>query len=53
MEALGAHLIDKVEEVFVNGEDYTVRVKIEKPIAVPLAECPVVEVRRVVQDYYR
>ncbi|KAK0667368.1 hypothetical protein QBC41DRAFT_139350 [Cercophora samala] len=53
LEALGAHLIDKVEETFVNGEDYTVWVRMEKPIAVPLAECPVVEVRRVVKDYHR
>ncbi|KAK4196367.1 hypothetical protein QBC40DRAFT_287389 [Triangularia verruculosa] len=53
LEALGAHLMDKVEEVFVNGRDYTVHVKMEKPIAVPTAECPVVEMRRVVKDYYR
>ncbi|KAK4181609.1 hypothetical protein QBC36DRAFT_317442 [Triangularia setosa] len=53
LEALGTHLIGKVEEVFVNGADYTVKVRVEKPIAVPLAECPVVEVRRIVKDYYR
>ncbi|KAK0748178.1 hypothetical protein B0T21DRAFT_406716 [Apiosordaria backusii] len=53
LEALGTHLIDEVEKVFVNARDYTVKVRMEKPIAVPLAECPVVEVRRVVKDYYR
>ncbi|KAK4193540.1 hypothetical protein QBC35DRAFT_109438 [Podospora australis] len=53
LEALGAHLIDRIEEGYVNARDYHVHVEMEKPIAVPLADCPIVEVRRLVKDYYR
>ncbi|KAK4224550.1 hypothetical protein QBC38DRAFT_485186 [Podospora fimiseda] len=53
LEALGTHLIDCVADGYVNTEDYLVHILMEKPIAVPLADCPIVEVRRLVKDYYR
>ncbi|KAK4461124.1 hypothetical protein QBC42DRAFT_270854 [Cladorrhinum samala] len=53
LEALGSHLIDRVEEGYVNAQDYHVHILMEKPIAVPLADCPIVEVRRLVKDYHR
>ncbi|KAK4166624.1 hypothetical protein QBC43DRAFT_313031 [Cladorrhinum sp. PSN259] len=53
LEALGTHIIDRVEEGYVNTQDYLVHILMEKPIAVPLADCPIVEVRRLVKDYHR
>ncbi|KAK3985949.1 hypothetical protein QBC44DRAFT_403489 [Cladorrhinum sp. PSN332] len=53
LEALGTHLIDRVVDGYVNTQDYLVHILMEKPIAVPLADCPIVEVRRLVKDYHR
>ncbi|KAK3953191.1 Dihydroneopterin aldolase-domain-containing protein [Pseudoneurospora amorphoporcata] len=47
LEALGAHLADKILEPD-HKKDHTkwqVHIRMEKPTAVPLADCPIVEVR--------
>ncbi|KAK3337045.1 hypothetical protein B0T19DRAFT_411353 [Cercophora scortea] len=44
LEALGAHLADKVLSSDLH-DGSQVHVKMEKPTAVPLADCPIVEVR--------
>ena len=54
LEALGACIADRVLSVFhpsnqelsdVDGSGWQVHVRMEKPTAVPLADCPIVEVR--------
>ncbi|POS70264.1 hypothetical protein DHEL01_v211343 [Diaporthe helianthi] len=53
LEALGAHLTStivrdfkpKPAELFTGEEGWQVKVSMEKPTAVPFADCPVVEVR--------
>lgn len=53
LEALGAHLTSTIvkdfkpnpDELFTGEEGWQVKVSMEKPTAVPFADCPVVEVR--------
>lgn len=53
LEALGAHLTSTIvkdfkpnpNELFTGEEGWQVKVSMEKPTAVPFADCPVVEVR--------
>lgn len=53
LEALGAHVANKILNDFRIAEDpkpmkergWQIKVCLEKPIAVPFAECPAVEVR--------
>ncbi|KAJ8121720.1 hypothetical protein O1611_g10026 [Lasiodiplodia mahajangana] len=53
LEALGTHIANKILDEFRIGDSpqpmrergWQVRVCLEKPIAVPFAECPSVEVR--------
>lgn len=53
LEALGTHIAEKILGHFKVGDDpksakdrgWQVKIVMEKPIAVPFADCPVVEVK--------
>lgn len=53
LEALGAHLADKIMgdfrprlgQLYSGPHGWQIRISMEKPTAVPFADCPVVEVR--------
>jgi len=53
LEALGAHLTTtivrdfkpKPDELYTGEEGWQVKVSMQKPTAVPFADCPVIEVR--------
>lgn len=45
LEALGAHLTETVLGSGWHEDGWQVCVRMEKPTAVPMADCPIVEVR--------
>lgn len=45
LEALGAHLAERVLTSKWHQDEWQVCIKMEKPTAVPMADCPIVEVR--------
>jgi dihydroneopterin aldolase len=45
LEALGAHLAETVLSSGWSEEGWQVCIRMEKPTAVPMADCPIVEVR--------
>ncbi len=45
LEALGAHLAERVLTSKWHQDSWEVCIRMEKPTAVPMADCPIVEVR--------
>jgi len=45
LEALGAHLAERVLASKWHEDSWQVLIRMEKPTAVPMADCPIVEVR--------
>ena len=45
LEALGAHLAERVLTSKWHQDNWEVCIRMEKPTAVPMADCPIVEVR--------
>jgi dihydroneopterin aldolase len=45
LEALGAHIAEVVFASRWREADWQVCIRMEKPTAVPMADCPIVEVR--------
>ncbi|KAL2018696.1 hypothetical protein VTK56DRAFT_470 [Thermocarpiscus australiensis] len=45
LEALGVYLADRVLATSSPHDDWQVNIRMEKPTAVPMADCPIVEVR--------
>ncbi|KAL2260834.1 hypothetical protein VTK26DRAFT_5046 [Humicola hyalothermophila] len=45
LEALGAHLADRVLTTSSSQDSWQIHISMEKPTAVPMADCPIVEVR--------
>jgi len=53
LEALGAHLTETILSSGWRENEWHVCIRMEKPTAVPMADCPIVEVRATQESILR